>query len=441
MMASIWRPKEGMEVHDIGGYRFSFVFYHVMDMRKVLEGGPWSFEQNMLVYSQLKEAEDPHLMALNEMDIWVQVHDIPKGFISENILRSVGTYIGKYVKADPANFEGVWKSYVRIRHTERECGIVYDNPEKEIVRAYGVWLRAQIRNNKKYLGARWLRTTEGGRWTGHGGVEENQATNSKATNVARFEKVEGIMREKGGDNGAVVLTPRKKIEQVCKSIHYAGWYALKSDRHGGGLALLWKNDGGVEVKSSSQNFIDFEVSCEQVGRWRYTGFYGCPEHQRRRESWQMIRNLGTQSQLPWCIIGDFNDIMYEHEKKGGRKCDNRVLEGFKEAVFDSNLIDIGFMGSEFTWEKSRGSSTWVQERLDRALATQQWCTMFPQATVQVLDKVSTSDHMPIFLEVNRQMLLGRKGLNLRICGLKKNSVISSIKKAGSKLGGEILSKR
>lgn len=106
-----------MEVHDIGGYRFFFVFYHIMDLKKVLEGGPWSFEQNTLVYKHVQGTEDPHNVVLKEIDIWVQVHDIPKRFISENIFKSVGLYIGTYIKSDPANFDGLWKSYVRIRVT------------------------------------------------------------------------------------------------------------------------------------------------------------------------------------------------------------------------------------------------------------------------------------------------------------------------------------
>lgn len=39
VMATLWRPKEGMEVHDIGGMRYSFVFFHKMDIQKVVEGG------------------------------------------------------------------------------------------------------------------------------------------------------------------------------------------------------------------------------------------------------------------------------------------------------------------------------------------------------------------------------------------------------------------
>ncbi|XP_074346858.1 uncharacterized protein LOC141685666 [Apium graveolens] len=115
VMASLWRPREGMEVQDLGGFRFSSVFYHILDLRKVIEGGPWTFEQNMLVYKQADETEDLHSIELNEIEMWVQVHEVPKGFISENIMKNVGMYVGKYVKSDPTNFDNTWKSYVRIR--------------------------------------------------------------------------------------------------------------------------------------------------------------------------------------------------------------------------------------------------------------------------------------------------------------------------------------
>lgn len=121
----------------------------------------------------------------------------------------------------------------------------------------------------------------------------------------------------------------------------------------------------------------------------------------------MIRNLAAESQLPWCIIMDFNDMMYVHEKQGGRIYESRLLEGFKEAVSDSGLSDLGYVGNDFIWEKSRGSRTWVQERLDRGLANQEWRDMFPRAMVKVAE-VSTSDHLPLFLELNRVMYAPKK---------------------------------
>lgn len=78
VIASLWRPREGMEIHDLCDQRYSFVFFHVLDIQKVLEGGPWTFEQSLQVYHCLQEDEDPHVVQLNTMDIWVQIYDLPK---------------------------------------------------------------------------------------------------------------------------------------------------------------------------------------------------------------------------------------------------------------------------------------------------------------------------------------------------------------------------
>lgn len=76
-----------------------------------------------------------------------------------------------------------------LGHSDQDCGIVYDNSEKEIARAYGTWLREPSKNKKNQnLGAKWLRNgvdsstlgvTEGGKFahstTAHG--EDNMWAN------------------------------------------------------------------------------------------------------------------------------------------------------------------------------------------------------------------------------------------------------------------------
>lgn len=106
---------EGMEIHDLRGFRYSSMFYHKLDLEKVIDRGPWSFEQAILVFHHMKENEEPHLVALKEAEMLVQVYDIPRGLLSKNILKSVGESIGRYAKSDLANFDGTWKSYVRVK--------------------------------------------------------------------------------------------------------------------------------------------------------------------------------------------------------------------------------------------------------------------------------------------------------------------------------------
>nr|GMD63434.1 Retrovirus-related Pol polyprotein from transposon TNT 1-94 [Ipomoea batatas] len=61
------------------------------------------------------------------------------------------------------------------------------------------------------------------------------------------------------------------------------------------------------------------------------------------------------------------------------------------ALEDCGLFDLGMRGRQFTWERGRGTTNWVEERLDS-------CTIFPQATVYNKE-VITSDHSTIYIEI------------------------------------------
>lgn len=203
------------------------------------------------------------------------------------------------------------------------------------------------------------------------------------------------------------LAKENKVKEVCKQINFAGYWAVEAQGHSGGLALLWKNNGSCQIRGSGTQFIDFEVENDQVGRWCYTGYYGCPERSRRRVSWDTLRGLAGDSTLPWCILGDFNDMLFSEEKRGGREQPAGLLRGFTKAIDDCGLLDLGFVGEKFTWERWRGTASWVQERLDRAFANHDWKTLFPQAELRVLE-VSTSDHLPIFLQLHKQVYIPKK---------------------------------
>lgn len=70
-------------------------------------------------------------------------------------------------------------------------------------------------------------------------------------------------------------------------------------------------------------------------------------------------------------------MLYPQDKCGGLPHDNSLLSGFKEALDDSLLVEVELQGDDFTWEKSRGTSKWVKEHLDRAFATRYWLLLFP----------------------------------------------------------------
>jgi hypothetical protein len=102
------------------------------------------------------------------------------------------------------------------------------------------------------------------------------------------------------------------------------------------------------------------------------------------------------SPLSWCVIGDFNDLLSQADKKGRLPHPNWLCTGFRSAVNDCDLTDIQLEGYPFTWIKSSGTDHMIEERLDRALASSDWLTEFPNAKLRNILS-SHSDHSPILL--------------------------------------------
>ncbi|KEH37985.1 endonuclease/exonuclease/phosphatase family protein [Medicago truncatula] len=166
---------------------------------------------------------------------------------------------------------------------------------------------------------------------------------------------------------------------------------------GGGLACLWNKNFNCSITNFSQNHIDVDVNDSLRGRWRLTGFYGMPEGGRGRESWNLLRHISNLSQLPWCIVGDFNDILATNEKKGRSDRQPWLIQGFRQAVMDAGLADIHMDDYAFTWFKSLGTDRAVEEKLDRAMANDSWFDKFQIAKLECLTTTS-SDHYPLLLD-------------------------------------------
>jgi hypothetical protein len=135
----------------------------------------------------------------------------------------------------------------------------------------------------------------------------------------------------------------------------------------------------------------------EEGEWRLTCYYGYPERGRRAQAWDLLRELRDMSDLPWCVIGDFNDLLSQEDKRGVHPHPNWLCNGFRTAVSDCDLTDIHLEGYPFTWSKSRGRETVIEERLDRAMATSTWLMMYPEVKLQNL-LASHFDHSPILLQ-------------------------------------------
>ncbi|KAL0322283.1 UNVERIFIED_CONTAM: hypothetical protein Scaly_2524700 [Sesamum calycinum] len=93
--------------------------------------------------------------------------------------------------------------------------------------------------------------------------------------------------------------------------------------------------------------------------WRFTGIYGQPDATKRAETWCLLRSLDGLSARLWLCAGDFNE-------KIGTPRPRRQIKEFRACLADCQLMDLGYLGSKFTWCNQREAPNIVRVRLDRA---------------------------------------------------------------------------
>ncbi|XP_074377107.1 uncharacterized protein LOC141718627 [Apium graveolens] len=192
------------------------------------------------------------------------------------------------------------------------------------------------------------------------------------------------------------LSSRMQLERIRMQINFQGMIVVEPQGRSGGLALFWKENGQAKLLSLSKNHTDVELNIKDMQAWRLTGFYGEPNRSQRRRTWDLLRHLARDSNLPWCILGDMNNIVSQLDK-GGAAYPQSLIDGFNAVLEDTGLQDMDLHGHQFTWERGRNTENWLEIRLDRALVTHSWFDLFPMAKLYTMEG-SPSDHCPIYLE-------------------------------------------
>jgi hypothetical protein len=81
---------------------------------------------------------------------------------------------------------------------------------------------------------------------------------------------------------------------------------------------------------------------------------------------------------------------------------NTQIQAFRDTVDICELLDLGFEGNPWTFEKRVTGGSFCRVQLDRALVTASWCSRFPLVVLKHLTGVA-SDHSSIFLRFVPQL--------------------------------------
>ncbi|XP_027338158.1 uncharacterized protein LOC113852105 [Abrus precatorius] len=159
----------------------------------------------------------------------------------------------------------------------------------------------------------------------------------------------------------------------------------------GSIWCLWDtNSWKVDVIISDVQFIHMKVQWHNDDPWFLTAVYGNPQALSRRDLWYNLKNIAQSvSYQPWCLVGDFNATLNSWDRKGGsRDTQNLACPLFQAFMRDCNIVDVGFVGSPFTWKYGT-----LYERLARIILNLDWRLRFEQMSVCHLSPFKSNNNL------------------------------------------------
>jgi hypothetical protein len=112
-LGHFWKLGKKVSILQSDNGRFLFQFNHRLDAAKVVDEGPWLFDNYNMVIERIAPGVVPASVDLNFLDIWIQVHHLPFGFIQPKVGQAVGRFLGELKEYDSRN--SVHSTYMRLK--------------------------------------------------------------------------------------------------------------------------------------------------------------------------------------------------------------------------------------------------------------------------------------------------------------------------------------
>ncbi|PPS08707.1 hypothetical protein GOBAR_AA11931 [Gossypium barbadense] len=278
----------------------------VEDRSRILNLTPWLFDNYLFSILPFVKGKEINTYEFNMSPFWLRVYNVPLELMDRSTALDVGKAIGPV--SNEVNFQ-----YGNWLRGPTETTLSEDREES----------RSNIRDKSG-------QPDEKGKDQGleEGSVSispvERRSHKLLRDSVGRFKNKRKRFREPSGDcldeNGGMSCCE-------CKWEEY-------------GLALLWREGMTVMIQNYSKYHIDSLVCLEDGMRLRLTGFYGQADPNNRNLSWDMLRRVKDTINEGWILAGDFNAILNNAEKEGGRRKPRSSMEDFCKLLEELALVDI-----------------------------------------------------------------------------------------------------
>lgn len=112
--------------------------------------------------------------------------------------------------------------------------------------------------------------------------------------------------------------PINVIDKIMNTTQFNSFVATEVVGFYGCIWTLWNSDDlTLDCLSVDEQIINVVVRYHSQQPWLLSAIYASPNHIFRRDLWDYLSCMGQVVDIPWLLVGNFNQILWSDEKKGG----------------------------------------------------------------------------------------------------------------------------
>ncbi|KAL5851838.1 hypothetical protein ACOSQ3_006956 [Xanthoceras sorbifolium] len=117
LITKIWLTIHAVEVKNFRDSIYAFHFQNAIDRKRVFMGGPWNFDNALLVLEIPSGYGDFSKMRFSHTDFWIQIQYIPLICMTKNISFLIGRRIGQVRDIDVGASRDCFGKFLHLRVT------------------------------------------------------------------------------------------------------------------------------------------------------------------------------------------------------------------------------------------------------------------------------------------------------------------------------------
>nr|XP_026429227.1 uncharacterized protein LOC113325233 [Papaver somniferum] len=172
-----------------------------------------------------------------------------------------------------------------------------------------------------------------------------------------------------------------KLPGMCRTIIHNSAHGKKAN-----IWLFWH----VSLAAPTVISITKQAITVAIGNVMVTGVHAYCLTINRRELWEELAELSSKN-CPWLVIGDFNVVLINAEKKGGRRPLRVSIQDFRECLDVCKLMQASRSGIFFSWCNNKAGKKRIICDLDKYFVNVKWLELHDGWSYKVGNR-GVSDH-------------------------------------------------